>query len=167
MAEKHSKMSTWLCKARGCPFLKMDMISIKACFLHLSTNFYKVMEGWEELQGRLSKSSNMYFSIEKYSILLNKESRGYGFTRTLSLNSIAGHLGICWICTVLVISYGLWVTISIVVFDAANMCQKKQKSNMKQWNQRCICFLLADKVFSPSHLSVWSADNNLWNLWWS
>lgn len=65
------------------------------------------MEGWEELQGRLSKSSNTYFSIEKYSILLNKESRGYGFTRTLSLNSIAGHLGICWICTVLVISYGL------------------------------------------------------------
>lgn len=66
----------------------------------------------------------------------------------------------------LVISYGLWTFISIVPFDTANVCQEKQKPNMKQWDQSCICFLVADKTSSPSHLSVWSADTNLWNFWW-
>lgn len=157
-------MSTWLCKASSCSFVKMNVITIIACLLLFSINLYKVMEGWEELQARLSNCSNMYFF--SINIWLNQETKGYGFTRALDRNSIARHFGFCLVCTELVISYGLWTFISIVAFDTANTCQENQKPNMKQWDQRSICFLVADKMSPPSHLSVWSADANLWNLWW-
>lgn len=55
-------MSTRLCKASSCSFLKMNMISINACLLHFSTNLYRLMKGWEAFQGKLSKCSNIYFS---------------------------------------------------------------------------------------------------------
>lgn len=152
-------MSTWLCKASGCSFLKMNMISINACLLHFSTNLYKVREGgWEEFQGMLSKCTNIF---SQSTLDWTLKTRAMSLQRHWVLTWI-----FCSICTVLLISYGLWKFINIVALDTANTCQEKQKPNMKQWDQSCICFLVADKMSSSSHLSVWSADTNLWNFWW-
>lgn len=94
----------------------------------------------------------------------------FDWTQKTRAMGLQGHWVLTWtfcsICTVLLISYGLWKFISIVALDTANTCQEKQKLNMKQWDQSCICFLVADKTSSPSHLSIWSADTNLWNFWW-
>lgn len=133
------------------------------CYISALTFIQWRRDGRNSRAGFQSAVTCIFFSI---TIWLNQETRVYGFARALSMKCLASRLGVRLVSTALVLSYGLWAFVSTAAFDAANTRQKKQKPDMKQWDQSHICFLLTDKTSPPSHLSIWSADTNLWNLWW-